>query len=42
MSMLLDLVEVPRSHTGANLAIVFADVLETFGIKEKVRKFTIE
>jgi hypothetical protein len=34
--MLLDLVEVPRSHTGVNLAIAFAEVLQEFGIKEKV------
>ncbi len=39
--MLLDLVEVPKSHTGVNLAIAFAEVLEAFGIKEKVR-ITIE
>jgi len=38
LSMLLDLVDVPKSHTGANLAIAFAEVLQTFGIKEKVRK----
>lgn len=37
LSMLLDLVEVPKSHTGVNLAIAFAEVLQTFGIKEKVR-----
>lgn len=39
--MLLDLVEVLRSHTGANLAITFADVLESFGIKEKVRNLPL-
>ena len=32
----LDLVEVPKSHTGANLARAFADVLVTFGIEKKV------
>jgi hypothetical protein len=36
--MLLDIVEVPRSHTGENLAIAFAKVLELFGIKDKVRR----
>lgn len=36
-SMLLDLVEVSKSHTGANLARAFADVLEKFGIEKKVR-----
>ncbi len=39
--MLLDLVEVLKLHIGANLAIVFAEVLEAFRIKEKVR-ITIE
>jgi hypothetical protein len=35
--MLLDLVEVATSHTGANLAAAFAKVLEEFGISDKVR-----
>jgi hypothetical protein len=35
--MLLDIVEVPKSHSGLNLAIAFAEILETFGIKDKVR-----
>lgn len=39
LCMLLDLVEVPKSHTGANLATVFAEVLEAFGIQEKVRYY---
>jgi hypothetical protein len=34
--MLLDLVEVAKSHSGVNLAEVFAKVLEEFGIKDKV------
>lgn len=34
--MLLDLVEVARSHSGANLAEAFAKVLEEFGIEDKV------
>ena len=34
--MLLDLVQVARSHTGATLAAVFAKVLEDFGITHKV------
>ena len=34
--MLLDLVEVARSHSGLNLAAAFAKVLEDFGILEKV------
>lgn len=37
LTMLLDLVEVPKSHTGENLANAFAEVLQTFGIEEKVR-----
>jgi len=35
--MLLDLVEVAKSHSGENLAIAFAEVLEEFGISDKVR-----
>ena len=34
--MLLDLVEVAMSHSGANLAAAFAKVLEEFGIRDKV------
>jgi len=34
--MLLDLVEVPRSHSGLNLAAAFAKILEEFGISDKV------
>ena len=36
MSFLLDMVEVARSHSGVNLAIAFAGVLEGFGIEHKV------
>ena len=36
MSMLLDLVEVAKSHSGTNLAVAFAKVLEEFGIEDKV------
>jgi hypothetical protein len=39
LSMLLDLVEVPKSHTGANLASAFADVLAAFGIDKKVTNY---
>ena len=35
--LLLDVVEVPFSHTGVNLARAFADILEDFGISDKVR-----
>lgn len=34
--LLLDVVEVARTHTGRNLAIAFADVLKDFGIADKV------
>jgi hypothetical protein len=34
--MLLDLVEVAKSHSGVNLAAAFAQVLEEFGISDKV------
>ena len=34
--MLLDLVEVTKSHSSKNLAAVFAEVLEEFGISDKV------
>ena len=36
LSMLLDLVEVAKSHSGINLAATFAKVLEDFGISDKV------
>lgn len=42
LSFLLDLVEVPMSHTGENLAKAFAEVLQTFGIQKKVRNFDTE
>ena len=34
--MLLDLVEVAKSHSGVNLAAAFAQVLEEFSISDKV------
>jgi hypothetical protein len=34
--MLLDLVEVAKSHSGLNLAAAFAKVLDDFGISDKV------
>ena len=36
MSMLLDIVEVARSHTGDNLAAAFAKIMEDYRISEKV------
>jgi hypothetical protein len=34
--MLLDIIEVARSHSGLNLAAAFAKILEDFGISHKV------
>ena len=36
MSMLLDLKEVATSHLGMNLAAAFAQILDDFGISDKV------
>ena len=36
ITMLLDLVEVPHSHSGLHLAEAFTKILEEFGISEKV------
>lgn len=38
VSMLLDIVEVARSHSGLNLATAFAKILDDFGISKKVSK----
>ncbi|KAG2746211.1 hypothetical protein P692DRAFT_20640845, partial [Suillus brevipes Sb2] len=38
LAMILDIVEVSKSHTGANLAEAFAKVLEEFGISDKVKR----
>ena len=35
-SMLLDLVEVAKSHLGLNLAAAFTKILDDFGISDKV------
>ena len=35
-TMLLDIVEVAKSHLGINVAAVFAKVLDNFGILDKV------
>jgi hypothetical protein len=37
LAMLLDIVEVPKSHTGSNLVLAFTKVLREFGIGDKVR-----
>jgi hypothetical protein len=36
-TLLLDIVECARSHTGANLASTFEKILKDFGISDKVR-----
>jgi hypothetical protein len=36
MAFLLDIVEVAASHSGENLAVAFAKVLEEYGISDKV------
>ena len=36
MAMLLNIVELARSHSGFNLAAAFAKILEDFGISDKV------
>ena len=35
-TMILDIVEVAKSHSGINLAVAFAKVLDDFGILDKV------
>lgn len=40
-SMILDIVELSKRHTGQNLAQVFAEMLHDFGIKNKVSKHNI-
>lgn len=36
VAMLLDIVELARSHSGFNLAVAFAKILDDFGISDKV------
>jgi hypothetical protein len=35
--MILNIVEVEMSHSGINLAAAFAQILEEFGVSDKVR-----
>ena len=37
LAFLLDIIEVPESHTGVALAKAFQKMLETFGLQERVR-----
>ncbi|KAF5318895.1 hypothetical protein D9611_014718 [Ephemerocybe angulata] len=41
LSLLLDIVELAKSHNGANLAEAFAAVLERLNISEKLRKVAL-
>lgn len=36
-TMLLDIVEVAKSHSGINLAAAFAKIFDGFGISDKVK-----
>ncbi|KAF4622362.1 hypothetical protein D9613_009168 [Agrocybe pediades] len=40
--LLLDIAEVARSHTGLNLAIAFAKILEDFSIEDKILSLTCD
>ncbi|KAN0078391.1 hypothetical protein V8E55_010448 [Tylopilus felleus] len=42
LSMLLDLVEVAKSHTGVKLAVVFSKMLEDFKISAKILSITCD
>ena len=39
LAMLLDIIEVPKLHTGLNLALAFIKVLDDFGIEERSVQF---
>jgi hypothetical protein len=36
LAFLLDIIEVPESHTGVALAKAFQQMLETFGLQDRV------
>ena len=36
VSLILDVVEIAKSHTGVNLAVGFAKITDKFGISDKV------
>ena len=40
--MLLDIVEVAKSHLGINLAAAFAKILDKFGVSDKVSHISNE
>ena len=39
LAFLLDIIEVPESHTGVALAKAFQKMLETFGLQDRVRSY---
>jgi len=41
-TMLLDIVEVAKSHSGINLAAAFAKILNDFGVSDKVNHISNE
>jgi hypothetical protein len=41
LAFLLDIVEVPESHTGAVMAQAFQNMLKQFGVKKKVRAVVV-
>jgi len=41
-TMLLDIVEVAKSHSGINLAAAFAKILDDFGVSDKVNHISNE
>jgi hypothetical protein len=42
LSFLLDIIDIPESHTGATLAREFQDMLVRFGIENKILSFTAD
>ncbi|KAF7776710.1 hypothetical protein Agabi119p4_5103 [Agaricus bisporus var. burnettii] len=42
VSLLLDFVEVSKSHTGLNLALEFVEILKNFGIEKKLLAITCD
>ena len=41
LAFLLDIIEVPESHTGVALAKAFQQMLEAFGLQDRVRHFNL-
>ncbi|KAJ3487515.1 hypothetical protein NLJ89_g11705 [Agrocybe chaxingu] len=42
ISLVLDVIELAKSHTGINLALAFVDILKDFGITDKVLAVTCD